>query len=102
MYAECAMHSADLHKYHKEIPMRHYEFIGERQSQLVIQPDLLKHQAAIASIVKDIADSDVHKPSKEDMVVAIMQYRNLKRQRNKQYARSLQRKAKRAVRYISQ
>jgi hypothetical protein len=80
--------------------MRYYEFVGEAQRRQVIQPDLLKHQATIASVVNNLAATDVKEPSEDDKAVAMMQFSKLKKQRNKQYAKTLQQQADKAARYI--
>lgn len=77
--------------------MRYYEFVCEAQRRQILQPDLLKQQARVANVVNRLAATDVQQPTEDDIAIAMMQYRELKKRNNKLYAQKLQQQANKAA-----
>lgn len=71
--------------------MRCYEFMARTSKVLDVQPRAVQQQQRVGQVVQQIAASDQHQaPTEEDKVLAMMQYRQMKRQRERSYAEQLQ------------
>ena len=82
--------------------MKIKEIIESTQENVVtMQPSVVKQQARVSKVVRDIATSDAKQvPSEMDKVMAMRSYATMKKRADKQYAERLRQQLANAERTI--